>query len=812
MDKVLQCLNEFKIQAASWFKENSCKEQYEFFKEFSKRENIEKAEWPDFQKIGQHLNCFAVMALARANALGRPNHPIERYRASFLYLAHGTDSLQERIRKFNGDEAYRLAYFGNSAVSELAGFLFPEEFVLFNARDEFAADFLGIKPIFASSDDLVSRLVKFRDAVKPVAAQYVKVVGRQTDLPLNLEIDQFFSWLYKAYSEKAGLGKDDVTSVQYWIVGAGDGASEWADFYDNQCVAIGCDELGDLSSFSSREQIQKALQQKSPAAGKQTNDAKKCWDFVNTIRPGDGLFVKEGTKKIVGFGFVESDYRFEKDRPSYRNVRSVHWVKKGAFNLKEELQVPVKTLTAVSDPSTLEALKHAVGLEGESSPGDVLDGSQRYWWLNANPKIWNFADTPVGGRQTYTSHNERGNKRQRYKCFEEVKPGDLVVGYVTSPDREIVAICRITMGLGLHEAGSAESIEFEKIEQISNPVPLQELQKDPALKQSEPLINNQGSLFRLTPDEFAAIRSLIDELNPAAFSKPAPFLKKDALSVLFLGEDQLDEMLVALGQKKNVILQGAPGVGKTFIAKRLAFALIGSVDQSRVQMIQFHQSYSYEDFIQGFRPAESGHFELKNGHFYQFCRRAQRDPENRPYVYIIDEINRGNLSKIFGEVMMLIEPDKRGKDFGIPLTYSTLPDETFFVPENVYLIGMMNTADRSLAMVDYALRRRFRFITLKPEFASPRFRKHLLEHGAGESLIGKIVDRMTELNKKISADQKNLGPGYQIGHSYFCPLDSIQLDERWYESVVVSEIKPLLEEYWLDDEDRVQAQVAALLD
>ena len=148
----------------------------------------------------------------------------------------------------------------------------------------------------------------------------------------------------------------------------------------------------------------------------------------------------------------------------------------------------------------------------------------------------------------------------------------------------------------------------------------------------------------------------------------------------------------------------------------------------------------------------------------------------------------------------------------IPLAYSNSADETFFVPENVYLIGMMNTAHRSLEMVDYALRRRFRFITLKPEFASSRFREHLIKHGAGEELIGKIIDRMTELNKKISADQKNLGPGYQIGHSYFCPLDAIQLDEGWYESVVVAEIKPLLEEYWLDDEEKVQAQVASLLE
>jgi hypothetical protein len=456
------------------------------------------------------------------------------------------------------------------------------------------------------------------------------------------------------------------------------------------------------------------------------------------------------------------------------------------------------------------ALEVAREEEGTIAEPEPSDGGQRYWWLNANPNIWDFAETPVGGRQTYTSHNERGNKRQRYKHFQDVRPGDFIVGYVTSPDREIVAICRITKALGLHEAESSEAIEFEKIEQLTNPVPLHELQNNPALKQSEPLINNQGSLFRLTPEEYATIRSLIDELNPPTGPEPRPFSKKDALSVLFLAEDQLDEMLSALKEKRNVILQGAPGVGKTFVAKRLAYALIGSIDQIRVQMIQFHQSYSYEDFIQGFRPSESGHFELKNGHFFQFCRRAQRDPESRPHVYIIDEINRGNLSKIFGEVMMLIEPDKRGKNFAIPLAYSS-PDETFFVPENVYLIGMMNTADRSLAMVDYALRRRFRFITLKPEFASRRFQEYLNERGASRVLIQKIVDRMNELNGKISADQRNLGPGYRIGHSYFCPLDSTKLDEKWYASVILSEIKPLLEEYWLDDEDRVATQIAALL-
>ncbi|MFL6388390.1 MAG: AAA family ATPase [Terriglobales bacterium] len=375
-----------------------------------------------------------------------------------------------------------------------------------------------------------------------------------------------------------------------------------------------------------------------------------------------------------------------------------------------------------------------------------------------------------------------------------------------------MAIARVTKSLGPQGPERQEGIEFEKTEQVVNPVPLHDLQKNPALKNSEPLISNQGSLFALTAEEFTVIRSLIDDLNPIKRDHVLPYNKKNALETLFLSETELEQMLVALKEKKNVILQGAPGVGKTFAARILAYCLIGAADTSRVQMVQFHQSYSYEDFIQGYRPSEGGHFELKNGHFFQFCRKAQRDPEKRPYVFIIDEINRGNLAKILGEVMMLIEPDKRGPDFAIALAYSGSSDETFFVPENVYVIGLMNTADRSLAMVDYALRRRFRFVTLMPQFDSPRFAKHLTHHGASPTLIKKIVDRMTALNAEIATDEKNLGPGYRIGHSFFCPLNATKIDENWYTSIVRSEVRPLLEEYWLDDEDRVKAHVAMLTD
>ena len=288
--------------------------------------------------------------------------------------------------------------------------------------------------------------------------------------------------------------------------------------------------------------------------------------------------------------------------------------------------------------------------------------------------------------------------------------------------------------------------------------------------------------------------------------------KSKAMNGLFLAETQFDEMLEALKEKKNVVLQGAPGVGKTYVAKRLAYALIESNDQRQVEMIQFHQSYSYEDFIQGFRPTPNGHFDLKFGIFYQFCRRAQRDEATKkPYVFIIDEINRGNLSKIFGELMMLIEPDKRGKEHAIPLAYSQNAGERFYIPENLHLIGMMNTADRSLAMVDYALRRRFRFITLRPEFSSAEFGKFLAAAGAAQELIKKIVSRMNALNEVIAADTKNLGPGYQIGHSYFCPRNGMKPGEDWYRRVIESEIVPLIQEYWFDNEQKVKEQRSALL-
>ena len=272
------------------------------------------------------------------------------------------------------------------------------------------------------------------------------------------------------------------------------------------------------------------------------------------------------------------------------------------------------------------------------------------------------------------------------------------------------------------------------------------------------------------------------------------YTEEDFLEEVYMDEEDYSKLVGVLKAKKNIILQGAPGVGKTFAAKRLAYSIMGVKDIERVMMVQFHQSYSYEDFIMVFRPSTTG-FELKKGAFYNFCKKAEIDSDN-DYFFIIDEINRGNLSKIFGELFMLIENDKRG--ISLQLLYS---DEKFAVPKNVYIIGMMNTADRSLAMLDYALRRRFAFFEIKPGFETEGFREYRM--AIDNEKFNKLINCVENLNNTISADE-SLGDGFCIGHSYFCNLSADTIDDQSLSGIVEYELIPLLKEYWFDEPMKVK--------
>lgn len=307
----------------------------------------------------------------------------------------------------------------------------------------------------------------------------------------------------------------------------------------------------------------------------------------------------------------------------------------------------------------------------------------------------------------------------------------------------------------------------------------------------------EHSLFEeliLQPYFSLSIADLAGELPEEAPPKPIYefYNREDFLAEVFMSEEHLDQLTGLLKRKKNIILQGAPGVGKTFTAKRLAYVMMGVKDTSRIASVQFHQNYSYEDFIMGYKPDEEA-FTLRTGVFYDFCEKARRDPAQE-YFFIIDEINRGNLSKIFGELLQLIESDYRGEE--TLLAYNHKP---FSVPENLYLIGMMNTADRSLALIDYALRRRFSFFEMAPGFASKGFRDYLA--GFQDETFDALVGQVISLNKEIAEDPA-LGPGFRIGHSYFC-FKREEYTPDVLQSVVKYDIIPTLQEYWFDDPEKV---------
>ena len=418
-----------------------------------------------------------------------------------------------------------------------------------------------------------------------------------------------------------------------------------------------------------------------------------------------------------------------------------------------------------------------------AAPGEEDRG---YWWLNANPKIWSYSDIAVGEVQSYTLYNENGNKRRIFQNFLDAKVGDMIIGYESNPVKQIVAIGRVSA------EQDGEKLFFEKVEGLTSPIDYATLRGCPELERMEYFQNPQGSLFKLTRGEFDFILDMIREENPISNDAAIDaYTKSDFLDEVYMTEKRYENLVAVLRNKKNIILQGAPGVGKTFAARRLAWSMMGEQDDSRIEFVQFHQNYSYEDFMMGYKPVEDG-FELKYGVFYRFCQKAANQPD-KEFFFIIDEINRGNMSKIFGELLMLIEKDYRGTK--ATLAYNGL---SFSVPKNLYIIGMMNTADRSLAMIDYALRRRFSFFEMEPGFDSEGFIHY--QNGLNNETLNELISKVKDLNHEIALD-KSLGKGFCIGHSYFCGRD-ICTDE-WMHSIVDYDILPMLSEYWFDDPNKL---------
>ena len=336
---------------------------------------------------------------------------------------------------------------------------------------------------------------------------------------------------------------------------------------------------------------------------------------------------------------------------------------------------------------------------------------------------------------------------------------------------------------------------------------MQDLKEDGAVVRREP------GIWSITADPIRPFDS--EEQNEGEIHPANTYSITNVLDEgCFLERQEIERLLERLRIRKNLILQGPPGTGKTWLAKRLAFALVGERDESKVRAVQFHPNLSYEDFVRGWRPVGDGKLALADGVFMETLRAASADSSAK-FVVVIEEINRGNPAQIFGEMLTLLEADKRSPRDAVELCYPD-PDGTrrpVYMSENVYVIGTMNIADRSLALVDLALRRRFAFVTLEPSLGETWSNWVVRECGIDPELVDELRRRIGTLNDRIAADDR-LGSQFQVGHSYVTPTYRLEsgATRDWFRQVVETEIGPLLEEYWFDSPAEAREAVQQLLE
>ncbi len=776
----------FKWNDKDYKRWNEEKYKWEAVAWFQKHWNVNAEDFPDMLKLALSKTSNLLVSVnnfPRGMIEGFAKSSPEEVRAMFMSLFDENRDVYERISEFKQQSSVMLEKYGGdakqhyqyeNAICTYLWLRFPDKYYIYKYS-------------------IVQKVAQI------LGADYHFNKGAYADNIRNfLKMYDEISAALKEDAELVKLFKDNLTDSCYpdpelktLTVDLG---FHIANFYEERSSTIIQPPIiwygDDYDSGLSVEDWDRLLKDRNVFTKNALEIMKRMKDYGGTATCTQ-LAVKYGeTAKFYNFGSVALAKRVCKAAkihfPQKEDGSKQWWpvLYTGRYADKDEEGVFVWKLR----DNLLKALDKAdlseVPLYATTDPNNDCCG---YWWLNANPKIWSFANIAVGEVVEYTLFNENGNKRRIFQNFLDAKAGDKIICYESNPVKQIVAIGSI------NAENDGEQIYIQKDEGLASPIDYAVLKDCPELAQMEFFQNPNGSLFRLTQAEYEFILDMIRDENPVVSEEKAKaYTKQDFLSEVYMTEERYDALSGVLQNKLNIILQGAPGVGKTFAARRLAWSIMGEKDDSRIEFVQFHQNYSYEDFMMGYKPAWDS-FELKYGIFYRFCQKAQNQPD-KPFFFIIDEINRGNMSKIFGELLMLIEKDNRGTK--ATLAYNGMQ---FSVPKNLYIIGMMNTADRSLAMIDYALRRRFSFFDIEPGFDSQGFIAY--QNSLNNETLNALIAKVKDLNNEISLD-KSLGKGFCIGHSYFCGRTSCT--EEWLRAVVDYDILPMLREYWFDETNKLQ--------